>query len=159
MEAIRYGDRRRCGTAVPRQWINLTDQERVRGAVETVPWHATAMDVTQVQRCGEDFERHQARRLQPHFIESFFRPPSSTWAGTVHSTRTTALRDHAMCRQWYASRGRLLGGPVCNAMNASLSTKKPSSPRERSWQSSSARATRYMDAVTDLILERLCAAC
>lgn len=32
-----------------------------------------AMDASRVQRVREEMERAEARRLQPHYIESFFR--------------------------------------------------------------------------------------
>ena len=45
--------------------------------------HALArntMDASQVRRVREEMERAEARRLQPHYIESFFLLCSSIWA-------------------------------------------------------------------------------
>jgi hypothetical protein len=42
------------------------------------------MDVSQVQHIRQDFERAQARRLQPHFIESFFKAAFEHLGGTLH---------------------------------------------------------------------------
>jgi hypothetical protein len=42
------------------------------------------MDVTQVRRIREDMERAEARRLQPHFIASFFLEAFKRLGGTAH---------------------------------------------------------------------------
>ena len=67
LNAIRYGEqpevRARLDTAV--------DQALDRAALQDLLVH-DAMDATRVQRVREEMERAEARRLQPHYIESFF---------------------------------------------------------------------------------------
>ena len=72
LDAVRYGEqpevRARLDTAV--------DQALDRGALQTLLEERQlahdAMDATRVQRVREDMERAEARRLQPHYVESFF---------------------------------------------------------------------------------------
>ena len=72
VDAIRYGDqpevRARLGQAVD----NSLDRERVREFLETKSLVSESMDTTQIMRIREDMERYAARRLQPHYIKSFF---------------------------------------------------------------------------------------
>ena len=42
------------------------------------------MDVTRVRAIREDMERADARRLQPHFIASFFIEAFRLLGGTIH---------------------------------------------------------------------------
>jgi SNF2 family DNA or RNA helicase len=72
IEAIRYGDqpevRARLTTAVE----NALDRNQIQDLLEDHALVHDAMDSSQVQRIREDMERAEARRLQPHYIESFF---------------------------------------------------------------------------------------
>jgi hypothetical protein len=57
------------------------------------------MDASRVHRIREDYERAEARRLQPHYIESFPRSVSTPrWH--VETARTKTLRDHARPRAY-----------------------------------------------------------
>ena len=53
-----------------------------------------AMDASRVHRIREDMERAEARRLQPHYIESFFLEAFQRLGGTVQAARAAPLRDH-----------------------------------------------------------------
>lgn len=72
IEAIRYGDqpevRARLTTAVE----NALDRNQLQNLLEDHALVHDAMDASRVQRIREDMERAEARRLQPHYIESFF---------------------------------------------------------------------------------------
>lgn len=72
IEAIRYGDqpevRARLTTAVE----NALDRNQLQDLLEDHALVHDAMDASRVQRIREDMERAEARRLQPHYIESFF---------------------------------------------------------------------------------------
>ena len=73
LEAIRYGEqpevRARLDTAVDQ----ALDRAAIQALLEEQQLVHDAMDATRVQRVREDLERAEARRLQPHYIESFFR--------------------------------------------------------------------------------------
>ena len=51
------------------------------------------MDVTKVRQIREDMERAEARRLQPHFIASFFMEAFSYWAEPSTSVRRNVTRS------------------------------------------------------------------
>ncbi|MGL5923809.1 helicase-related protein [Chroococcidiopsis sp.] len=72
IQAIRYGDR-----PDVRDRLNLVvqdklDQQRLRKLLEERALARDAMDIAKVQQIKVEMERAAARRLQPHFIASFF---------------------------------------------------------------------------------------
>jgi SNF2 family DNA or RNA helicase len=72
IEAIRYGDRPEVKARLHQIVDNLTDRKHCQELLEERALANDSMDASQVQRIREDMERAEARRLQPHFIESFF---------------------------------------------------------------------------------------
>ena len=84
IEAVRYGDlpevRARQLTVVE----NALDREHLQKLVESRALTHDTMDVTRVRQIREDMERADARRLQPHFIASFFLEAFRLLGGTIH---------------------------------------------------------------------------
>ncbi len=72
VEAIRYGDDPAVKDRLMRAVDNLTDRERCRELLEERALVHDTLDVREVRRIREEIERAEARRLQPHFIQSFF---------------------------------------------------------------------------------------
>ncbi|HSW63599.1 MAG TPA: helicase-related protein, partial [Dissulfurispiraceae bacterium] len=72
IEAIRYGDRPDVRDRINQVVDNALDHERLRQLVEERALARDSMDSTRVRQIREDMERADARRLQPHFIETFF---------------------------------------------------------------------------------------
>ena len=72
LRAIRYGEqpevRARLDTAVD----HALDRDALQELLEERQLAHDAMDASRVQRVREDMERAEARRLQPHYIKSFF---------------------------------------------------------------------------------------
>jgi len=72
LRAIRYGEqpevRARLDTAVD----HALDHDALQELLEERQLAHDAMDASRVQRVREDMERAEARRLQPHYIRSFF---------------------------------------------------------------------------------------
>lgn len=66
-------------------------RERSKGAVRRATYFQTqygscvddAMDASRVHRIREEMERADARRLQPHYTESFFLEASQRLGGTA----------------------------------------------------------------------------
>ena len=83
IEAIRYGDqpevRARLETAVD----NAIDSSKLQDLLEEHALAHDAMDASRVQRVREDMERADARRLQPHYVEAFFREAFQRLGGKV----------------------------------------------------------------------------
>jgi SNF2 family DNA or RNA helicase len=72
MEAIRYGESPDAKSHVGQTLRSLLDIERARELMRERALAADTMDWRQVQEIRADMERAEARRLQPHFIRSFF---------------------------------------------------------------------------------------
>ncbi|AEE98000.1 helicase-related protein [Mahella australiensis] len=72
IEAIRYGDRPDVRERLTRVVENALDTQYLRKLFEEQALVRDVMDVSKVMEVKEEMERADARRLQPHFIESFF---------------------------------------------------------------------------------------
>ena len=73
IEAIRYGDRSDVRARLTTVVDNAVDRRQLQLLLEENALVHDTMDVSQVHRIREEMERADARRLQPHYIESFFR--------------------------------------------------------------------------------------
>jgi SNF2 family DNA or RNA helicase len=72
IEAIRYGDRPEVRARLTTVVDHALDREHLKDLLDERALAHDAMDASQVQKIREDMERAEARRLQPHYIESFF---------------------------------------------------------------------------------------
>lgn len=84
LEAIRYGDQPDVRARLFQAVDNLVDRQHCQELLEDRALARDAMDITQVQKIRQDFERAQVRRLQPHFIEAFFKAAFEHLGGTLH---------------------------------------------------------------------------
>ena len=84
LEAIRYGDQPDVKARLFQVVEKALDRQHLRELVETRALAHDSMDVTKVRQIREDMERAEARRLQPHFIASFFLEAFRLLGGTVH---------------------------------------------------------------------------
>jgi hypothetical protein len=72
VEAVRYGEQPDVRARLTQVVSNALDQDKLRDLIEERALAHDAMDATRVYRVREEMERADARRLQPHYIESFF---------------------------------------------------------------------------------------
>ena len=72
IEAIRDGNRGHLSHNVADALESAMEHERLRSLIEDTALTHEAMDPTLIRRIRDEMERAEARRLQPHFIESFF---------------------------------------------------------------------------------------
>ena len=72
VEAIRYGDQPEVRARLTRVVANAFNREELQDLLEEHALAHDAMDASRVFRIREEMERAEARRLQPHYIESFF---------------------------------------------------------------------------------------
>jgi hypothetical protein len=84
IEAIRYGDRPDVKARLQQAVDNLADRRHCQDLLEERALARDSMDASRVQRIREDMERAAARRLQPHFIASFFLEAFMHLGGSVH---------------------------------------------------------------------------
>lgn len=83
IEAIRYGEQPEVRARLTQVVANAMDQAHLQNLIEDHALVHDVMDVSQVRRIREDMERAEARRLQPHYIESFFLEAFRHLGGTV----------------------------------------------------------------------------
>ncbi len=72
IEAIRYGDQPEVRARLTTVVEHALDRDQLQDLLEDHALAHDSMDASRVQRIREDMERAEARRLQPHYIESFF---------------------------------------------------------------------------------------
>jgi SNF2 family DNA or RNA helicase len=72
IEAIRYGEQPDVRERLTKVVENAFDRGQLQDLIEERALAHDAMDASRVFRIREEMERAEARRLQPHYIESFF---------------------------------------------------------------------------------------
>jgi len=72
IDAIRYGDQPEVKSKIHQKVDNAANQEQVRKLIEERALAHDHMNFQMVNEIREEMERAEARRLQPHYIESFF---------------------------------------------------------------------------------------
>ena len=83
IEAIRYGDRPDVRARLVQAVDNAVDRQRVRELLEARSLVTQVMDTSQIEAIRADMERYAARRLQPHYIRSFFMQAFKTLGGSI----------------------------------------------------------------------------
>ena len=81
--AIRYGERPDVRARLTQAIENAVDRQQIQDLLEQRALAQDTMDVRHVARIREDMERADARRLQPHYMESFFLEAFTHLGGTV----------------------------------------------------------------------------
>src|SRR3990167_4686038 len=72
IDAIRYGERPEVRARLTEAIAHAVDRKQMEDLLEDRALAHDAMDASRVYRIREEMERAEARRLQPHYIESFF---------------------------------------------------------------------------------------
>jgi superfamily II DNA or RNA helicase len=88
IEAIRYGDRADIRAKLTAAIANAVDRPHLQELLEERALAHDVMDESRVARVREDMERADARRLQPHYIESFFLEAFTQLGGTARQRET-----------------------------------------------------------------------
>ena len=155
LNAIRYGEqpevRARLDTAVDQ----ALDRAALQDLLEERQLVHDAMDATRIQRVREEMERAEARRLQPHYIESFFREAFRRLGGRSpqrEARRYQVTHVPALIR----SRDRVIGvgEPVLPRYERIAFEKPLLAPPGKPPAAFVCPGHPLLDAVTDLILER-----
>jgi hypothetical protein len=72
IKAIRYGEQPEVRARLTQVIENALDRNQLQSLLEERALAHDSMDSSRVYRIREEMERAEARRLQPHYIESFF---------------------------------------------------------------------------------------
>jgi SNF2 family DNA or RNA helicase len=88
IEAIRYGEQPEVRGRLTQVVENAFNRSQIQDLLEERALAHDAMDASRVHRIREDMERADARRLQPHYIESFFLEAFHRLGGTAKQRET-----------------------------------------------------------------------
>ncbi len=83
IEAIRYGERPDVRARLTQIVDEALDRRHIKELIEERALSHDSMDATRVREIREEMERAEARRLQPHFIQSFFLEAFRLLGGTI----------------------------------------------------------------------------
>ncbi len=83
IEAIRYGDSPEVRARLTQVIADSVNPKQIEDLLEERALAHDSMDASRVRRVREEMERADARRLQPHYIESFFLEAFLQLGGTV----------------------------------------------------------------------------
>jgi len=83
IEAIRYGEKPEVKAFLTTVLDMALDRGHLQELLDERALAHDAMDASRVQKIGEEMERAEARRLQPHYIESFFLEAFKRLGGNV----------------------------------------------------------------------------
>ena len=155
VEAIRYGEqpevRARLTTAVD----HALDRGRIQDLLEDRALAHDAMDASRVRRIREDMVRAEARRLQPHYVESFFREAFQRLGGAAKQRevrRYEITHVPALVRNRDSLIG--LGEPVLPRYERIAFEKALVAPQGQPLAAFVCPGHPLLDAVIDLTLER-----
>ena len=157
IEAIRYGDRPDVRARLNLAVDNAVDRRRIEELLEDKALIPSSMDTSRVMKIREEMERAEARRMQPHYIESFFREALARLGGKVtkrEPRRFQVTHVPAAVRQ----RDRIIGcgGPVLSQYERITFEKDLIAPQGQALAAFICPGHPLLDAVIDLTLERNC---
>ena len=155
IEAIRYGDQPEVRARLTKVVENAFDRGRSADLLEERALAHDAMDASRVFRIREEMERAEARRLQPHYVESFFLEAFQRLGGTVkqrEARRYEVTHVPAPVR----NRDRLIGigEPVLPRYERIAFEKALVAPQGQPLAAFVCPGHPLLDAVIDLTLER-----
>jgi superfamily II DNA or RNA helicase len=108
VEAIRYGDQPEVRARLSQAVDNALDREHLKALIEERALAHETMDASRVRAIREEMERAEARRLQPHFIASFFLAAFKLLGGSIREREPNRYEiTHVPAR--IRSRDRLIG--------------------------------------------------
>ena len=88
VEAVRYGERPETQARLTTMVDSALDHDKLRFLLDEHSLTPEFMDAGRVHRIREDMERAEARRLQPHYIESFFLEAFQRLGGSARQRET-----------------------------------------------------------------------
>ena len=155
IEAVRYGDRPEVRARLTQAVSEAVDRRQLQTLIEENALVQDAMDSAQVARVREDMERAEARRLQPHYVESFFLEAFRQLGGTA---RQREPRRYELTHVPAAVRNRDrrigTGEPVLRRYERIAFEKALLAPAGKPPAAFVCPGHPLLDAVLDLTLER-----
>jgi superfamily II DNA or RNA helicase len=155
IESIRYGERPEVRARLTQVVANAFDTSQLRDLLEERALAHDAMDASRVYRIREEMERSDARRLQPHYIESFFMEGFQRLGGTVKQ-REPRRYEVTHVPASVRNRDRLIGvgEPVLPRYERIAFEKSLVAPQGQPLAAFVCPGHPLLDATIDLTLER-----
>ena len=155
IEAIRHGEKPEVKAFLTTVLDITLDRGHLQNLLEEQALAHDAMDASRVQRIREDMERADARRLQPHYIESFFQEAFKRLGGTAKQ-RETRRYEITHVPAPVRNRDRLIGigEPVLPRYERIAFEKSLVAPQGQPLAAFVCPGHPLLDAVIDLTLER-----
>jgi hypothetical protein len=155
IEAVRYGERPEVRARLTHAISQAVDRAHLQDLIEERALAHDAMDASRVARVREEMERAEARRLQPHYIESFFLEAFRRLGGTVHQReprRYEITKVPAPVRTRDRAIG--IGAPVLPRYERIVFEKELVAPQGENLAAFVCPGHPLLDATLDLTLER-----
>ena len=155
IEAIRYGEQDEVKARLTRVIANAVDTGQIQTLIEDRALAHDAMDASRVYRIREEMERAEARRLQPHYVESFFLEAFQRLGGTAKQ-REPRRYEVTHVPAPVRNRDRLIGigEPVLPRYERIAFEKDLVAPQGRPLAAFIRPGHPLLDATLDLTLER-----
>ncbi len=155
IEAIRYGDRPEVRARLTQAIAQAVDRSHLEGLIEERALAHDAMDSSRVARVREEMERAEARRLQPHYIESFFLEAFKHLGGTVRQREPRRYEiTHVPPPIRNRDRAIGMGEPVLQRYERIAFEKDLLTPLGQPMAAFVCPGHPLLDAILDLTLER-----
>lgn len=155
VEAIRYGNDPAVQARLDQVVDDALDQVRLKQILKERALTEDVMDVAQVARIREDMERMEAHRLQPFFIERFFKSAFEILGGTMYKRESGRYEiTHVPSVVRSRDEGIGFGVPVTKKYERVCFDKKCQSIRGKPQADLLCPGHPLMEAVTDLVLEK-----
>jgi SNF2 family DNA or RNA helicase len=155
IQAIRYGESPEVRAKLTQAIADAVDRPQLQNLLEERALAHDVMDASRVARVREDMERAEARRLQPHYIESFFLEAFSQLGGT---TRQREPRRYEVTHvpATVRNRDRMIGigEPVLPRYERIVFEKSLTAPQGEPLAAFVCPGHPLLDATLDLTLER-----
>lgn len=155
IEAIRYGEKPEVQAFLTTVLDTTLDRRHLQDLLDERVLAHDAMDASKVQHIREDMERADARRLQPHYIESFFQEAFKQLGGTAKQREPRRFEiTHVPAP--VRNRDRLIGigEPVLPRYERIAFDKSLVAPQGQPLAAFVCPGHPLLDAVIDLTLER-----
>jgi SNF2 family DNA or RNA helicase len=155
IEAIRYGERPEVKAFLTTVLDTTLDRSHLQALLDERALAHDAMDASRVQKIGEEMERAEARRLQPHYIESFFLEAFKRLGGTARQREYRRFEiTHVPAPVRHRDRLIGIGEPVLPRYERIAFEKNLIAPQGQPLAAFVCPGHPLLDAVIDLTLER-----
>ncbi|WP_295388220.1 helicase-related protein [uncultured Thiodictyon sp.] len=155
IEAIRHGEQPEVMAFLTTVLDTTLDRGHLQDLIEERVLAHDAMDASRVRRIREDMERADARRLQPHYIESFFHEAFKRLGGTAKQRETRRYEiSHVPAPVRHRDRLIGIGEPVLPRYERIAFDKTLVAPQGQPLAAFVCPGHPLLDAVIDLTLER-----